>query len=184
MNKICKSLCFLFLAAFLNISVADAKLNLFPTPRYIPDLSFYSDSGKKHKLTDNKEDMLIAVIWSRTCGPCIGDMKHLQAFADKTKNKGIKVIIISPAEEWRTIDERRNFMKRIDAPRLESYTDQKSGFAHGMGIMVTPTAVMVSRYGEEIGQITGSVKWDDPDVIEYLLQLKDEVYKNEKPKSK
>jgi len=184
MNKICKSFCFLFSALILSTQIANAKLNLFPTPRYIPDLSFYADSGKKHKLTENKEDMLVAVIWSRTCGPCINDMKRLQIFADKTKDKGIKVIIISPAEEWKTIDERRNFMQKIEAPHLESYTDPKSGFAHGMGIMVTPVAVLVSRNGEEIGQITGSVKWDDEDVIDYLLKLKDDVYKNERPQSK
>ena len=184
MNKIYKSFCFFFIALILSISSASAKLNLFPNPRYIPDLSYYSDSGKKHKLTENKEDMLIALVWSRTCGPCIGDMKHLQAFADKTKGKGIKVIIISPAEDWKTIDERRNFMKKIGAPNLESYTDPKSGFSHGMGIMVTPTAVMVSRNGEEIGQITGSVKWDDPEVVDYLLKLKNDVYKTTKPTSK
>lgn len=183
MNKIFKSFCFLF-CALLITHQAVAKLNIFETPRYIPNLSYYSDSGKKHKLTDNKEDMLIAMLWSRTCGPCIGDMKHLQAFADKTKDKGIKVIIISPAEEWKSIDERRNFMKKIGAPRLESYTDPKSNFSHGMGIMVTPTAVMVSRDGEEIGQITGSVEWDDKEVIDYLLKLKEDVYKKKKPESK
>lgn len=182
MNKIFKSFCFLFCALVIFAKPASSKLNLFATPRYIPNLSYYSDSGKKHKLTDNKEDILIAMVWSRTCGPCIGDMKHLQNFADKTKDKGIKVILISPAEEWKTIDERRNFLTRIGAPRLESYTDPKSGFSHGMGIMVTPTAIMVSREGEEIGQITGSVKWDDPDVIDYILNLKEDIYK--KPVSK
>lgn len=182
MNKILKSFCFLFSALVIFSQTANAKLNLFPTPRYIPNLSYYSDSGAKHKLTENKEDMLIAMVWSRTCGPCIGDMKHLQAFADKTVDKGIKVIIISPAEEWKTIDERRNFMKKIGAPRLESYTDPKSGFSHGMGIMVTPTAVMVSRNGEEIGQITGSVEWDAPEVVDYLLKLKNDIYKPKKSK--
>ena len=177
MNKICKSFCFLFCAVILNAQTVFAKLNLFEKPRYIPNLSYYSDSGEKHKLTDNKEDLLIALIWSRSCGPCIGEMKHLQAFADKTKDKGIKVIIISPAEEWRTVDERLNFMKKIGAPHLTSYTDPKSNFSHGMGVMVTPTAIMVSRNGEEVGQITGSVEWDDPDVIDYLLKLKEDIYK-------
>ena len=166
----------------MGIKAADAKLNLFETPRYIPNLSYYSEDGKKHRLNDNKEDMLIALLWSRTCGPCVGDMKHLQSFADKTKNKGIKVIIISPAEEWKSIDERLEFMKKIGAPHLETYLDPKSNFSHGMGVMVTPTAIMVSRNGEEIGQITGAVKWDDPDVIDYLLKLKNEVYEKKESK--
>lgn len=177
MHKIFKSFCFLFYVLAISSQTAIAKLNLFENPRYIPNLSYYSDSGKKYKLTDNEEDLLIALVWSRTCGPCISEMKHLQSFADETKDKGIKVIVISPAEEWRTSDERINFMKKIGAPRLTSYTDPKSNFAHGMGIMVTPTAIMVSRNGEEIGQITGAVNWDDPDVIDYLIRLKEDLYK-------
>ena len=164
---------------FFSTQTALSKLNLFATPRYIPNLSYYSDDGEKHKLTDNTEDLLIALLWSRTCGPCVGDMKHLQTFVNKTKDKGIKVIIISPAEEWKTVDERLNFMQKIGAPHIESYTDPKSNFAHGMGIMVTPTAVLVSKNGEEVGQITGAVDWDDQDVIDYLLKLKTDIYKNE-----
>ncbi|MBR1399778.1 MAG: TlpA family protein disulfide reductase [Alphaproteobacteria bacterium] len=183
MNNILKTLSILLIALtfFAN---ADAKLNLFAQPRYIPELSYYSDSGKKHKLTEYKSDLLLAVLWSRFCGPCIGDMKHLQKFADKTKNKGIKVIIISPDEEWKSIDERRNFLKKIGAPNLESYTDRKSNFAHGMGIMVTPVAVMVNRNGEEIGQISGSVEWDDDEVVDYMIKLKNTQYQTIPNKSK
>ena len=182
MNKILKSFCFLLLFLAFSARLVEAKLNLFETPRYIPNLSYYSEDGKKYKLTDNKEDMLIALLWSRTCGPCVGEMKNLQTFSKKTKGKGIKVIIISPAEEWKNAAERHEFMKKIGAPDLESYLDPKSNFSHGMGVMVTPTAIMVSRNGEEIGQITGAVKWDDPDVVDYLLKLKNKVYEPKKSK--
>lgn len=174
MNNILKTLHILCLGLIIYVSPAVAKLNLFEKPRYIPDLSYYSDTGEKHKLTEYKSDLLIAVLWSRLCSPCIGDMKHLQKFAHKTKNKGIKVIIISPQEEWKSVEERRDFMEKIGAPDLESYVDKKSNFSHGMGIMITPVAVMVNKNGEEVGQISGAVKWDDDEVIDYLLNLKDQ----------
>ena len=151
---------------------------MFPQARYIPELSFYGDSGKAYKLKDFKSDLLMAVVWSRRCGPCISDLKHLSAFAKKTAGKGINIILISPAKEWKTADERKAFLKRVGAPNLVSYSDKESNFMKGMGILVTPTVILVNKKNQEAGQITGSVKWDDPEVVQYMLNLKKDMLKN------
>ncbi|MBQ8481748.1 MAG: TlpA family protein disulfide reductase [Alphaproteobacteria bacterium] len=176
MNKILSTI--LFFAFFvLSASVAEAKINIFPKPRYIPALSFYGESGKAYRLTDFKEDMLMAVVWSRRCGPCVADLKHLKKFAKKVEKQGIKVILISPESEWKTTDERRMFMQRVGGLGLVNYLDRKANFRDGMGLRVTPTVILVNRNGEEVGQITGSVDWDDEDVIEYMINLKNESLK-------
>lgn len=176
MNKIFHTLLFFGLLLF-SVTDATAKINIFPKPRYIPALSFYGESGKAYRLTDFKEDMLMAVVWSRRCGPCVSDMKHLKKFSRKVANKGIKVILISPESEWKTADERRMFMKRIGGDGLVNYLDRKANFRDGMGLRVTPTVVLVNKNGEEVGQITGSVDWDDDDVIEYMINLKNKSLK-------
>lgn len=176
MNKIFYTLLFFGLVLF-SVSDAMAKINIFPKPRYIPALSFYGESGKAYRLTDFKDDMLMAVVWSRRCGPCVSDLKHLKKFTRKVANQGIKVILISPESEWKTADERRLFMKRVGGDGLVNYLDRKANFRDGMGLRVTPTVVLVNRNGEEVGQITGSVDWDDEDVIEYMVNLKNESLK-------
>ena len=40
------------------------------------------------------------------------------------------------------------------------------------GVFSYPHTVMVDQSGEEIGRISGSVDWDDDDVIEYIYKLK------------
>lgn len=160
-----------------QISVAQAKINIFEKPRYIPALSFYGGDGKAYGLKDFKDDLLMAVIWSKTCGPCLDDMKYLNKFVQKTSDKGIRVILISPEKEFRTFDERRNFLKKIGAPDLISYSDRNANFQNGMGIFITPTVVLVNNKGEEVGQITGGVKWDDEKVIDYMVKLKDDSLK-------
>jgi len=178
MNKILQIIPVLFLVLEIFISDASAKINMFPKARYIPELSFYGDSGKAYKLKDfHNNELLMAVLWSRTCGPCINEMKKLDKFAQKTKNKGIEVILISPEKEFRTVDERHNFLKKIGAPHLVSYVDRKSNFANGMGIFVTPAVILVNQDNEEAGQITGGVDWDDDDVIDYMLKLKSDISK-------
>lgn len=178
MCKISKISCLAVIFFFSLIFAVQAKINMFPKPRYIPELSFYGDSGKAYKLKDFKSDLLMAVVWSKRCGPCISDLKHLNAFAKKTAGKGINIILISPAKEWQTTDERKTFLKRIGAGNLVSYSDKDSNFMKGMGILVTPTVILVNKENEEAGQITGSVKWDDPEVVEYMLQLKKDMLKN------
>ena len=146
MNKILQLILF-FVFFTLSATEVNAKINIFPKPRYIPALSFYGESGKAYRLTDFKED------------------------------KGIRVILISPESEWKTADERRLFMQRVGGAGLVNYLDRKANFRDGMGLRVTPTAVLVNRNGEELGQITGSVNWDDEDVIEHMLNLKNESLK-------
>ncbi|MBP5215287.1 MAG: TlpA family protein disulfide reductase [Alphaproteobacteria bacterium] len=177
MKKILQWFVFLgFLA--LQVSVAQAKLNLFEQPRYIPAVSFYGDSGNGYKLSDFKEDLLIAVLWSRRCGPCLKDLKHLSAFAEKVRGSGIAIITISPENEWRTPDERRTFLARLGIRNLANYSDRQSRFRDGMGIRTTPTAILVDKNGEEIGQITGSIEWDNDKVIDKILVIRDESLKN------
>lgn len=174
MNKILKILAVLWMLAGY-IGTAEAKINMFPKPRYIPALSIYDDNGNAYKLTEFKSDLLMAVVWSKSCGPCLKDLVHLGRFVRKTMGKGIEVILISPDNEWKSAAEKRAFLKRLGADNMVSYNDRKSNFRGGMAIAVTPTAILVNKNGEEVGQITGSIDWDDQDVVDYMLKLKKEI---------
>ena len=174
MNKIFKIIVVALLFVFCAVA-AEAKINLFPKPRYIPALKIYSDSGHAFNMSDFKSDLLIAVVWSRTCGPCLADIKRLGAFTEAVKNDGIEVILISPEKEWRTVEEKRSFLRRLNANNMVSFNDRNSRFKDGMGLAVTPTTVLVNKNGEEVGQITGSVKWDESEVIEYMRDLRKKV---------
>ncbi|MCI5634294.1 MAG: TlpA family protein disulfide reductase [Alphaproteobacteria bacterium] len=175
MNKILRICLFLLTVIFCVNNEAQAKLNMFPQPRYVPDLSFYGDSGKAYKLKNFGADLLIAVVWSRRCGPCLADLKQLNEFALATADQGIRVILISPDGEWRSVDEKRLFLKKFGAQNLVSYLDKKAGFMNGMGIMVTPTALLINKEGLEVGQVTGAVQWSNPKVIDYMVRLKNHL---------
>ena len=174
MNKILQIAGIVLLLLTMAFS-AEAKLNIFPQPRYIPPLNFYGSDGKTYQLADFKADLLLAIIWSRSCGPCISELKNLNAFAKKMKHRGIEVILVSPEKEWKTADERRLFMNKVGAPDLATFLDRKGAFINGMGIRVTPTTILVNRNNEEVGQITGVVRWDDSDVERYMIKLRKKV---------
>ena len=165
-----------FCLLLMPLSV-QAKINMFPKPRYVPALNFYDDTGKTYALADFKSDLLMAVVWSRTCGPCIKDLRHLGKFVEATMGKGIEVILISPEKEWRTVEDKRSFLRRLGAGNMVSFGDRNGRFRDGMAIATTPTAILINKNGEEVGQISGSIEWDKPEVVEYMLKLKDDTLK-------
>ena len=177
MNKILQFLIVFFLCWGAVCVSADAKINIFEKPRYIPALSVYDDSGNAYQLKDFNSDLIIALLWSRTCGPCLSDLRHLGTFVNQTREDGIEVILISPDKDWRTVADKRAFLRRLNAINMVSLNDKNNRFKDGMGVGVTPTAILVNRVGEEVGHITGSVKWDDPKVIRYMLNLRKKISK-------
>ena len=88
------------------------------------------------------------------------------------RSNGVRVILVSPAEDWMNEDEQKAFLKRYGAADLEAYVDRKAALATDFGIFTSPHAVLVNGESMEIGRIRGSVDWDDEDVIEYIYKIK------------
>lgn len=160
----------LFLITFAGF--VRAELNLYDSPRKLPNRVIYNTQNKKFKLSDFKGSFVVAVFWSRHCAPCLREMEGLNYFSNKTKDDGIKVVIISPAGEWADVDEQNRLLEKLKASDLENYVDEKGDLAGDLGIFTSPHTVLVNKEGEEVGRIRGAVEWDDEDVIEYIYKIK------------
>ena len=156
-------------------AAAEKGVNIYGLSRSVPSRVVYSETGRQVRMDDFKGEFVLAVFWSRHCIPCLAEMKALQKFVDRTKNDGIKVILISPKEEWQGgFSEQKRFLARLGAPEIEHYVDNKSDLAAAFGIFSSPVTVLISRNGREIGRIRGSTRWDHPDVIEHIFKIKAE----------
>lgn len=165
-----------FLAILLVISSfignANATLNIYDSPRTVPNKFIFNENNKQFKLSNFDGQFLIAVFWSRNCSPCLKEMESLNNFSNKAKGDGIRVIIISSAGEWIDDDEHRRFVEKYKGQDLERYVDKKGDLAGDLGIFTSPNTVLVNKRGEEIGRIRGAVEWDDEEVVEYLYKIK------------
>lgn len=159
---------------FLLVVPAYAKdsVNIYDKPRPAPAHKIIHESGKNYRLSDFKGDFVVAVFWSRDCGPCLAELKSLNGFYKAVKGNGVKLLLISPNEEWATVAEQKRFLKRYGAPDVDFYVDENGAVASDLGIFTSPHTVLINKSGEEIGRIRGSAKWDSDDVIEYIYQLK------------
>ncbi len=168
-----KVLVLLFLL-FATVTVcAKERANIYSHSRDLPNKELISETGGKVKLSAFEGDFVIAIFWSRYCVPCIKELKNLSNFVEKTRNDGIRVIMISPKGEWVSgFVEQRSFMQRFEASNLEIYVDEKEAVASALGIFSSPVSVLISREGQEIGRIRGSIEWDKPEIIEYIYKIK------------
>lgn len=173
MRNFIKIVLFVVVLGMSNVVFARDKANIYEYSRDVPQKEIIGETGRKTKLSDFNGYFVIAVFWSRYCVPCIRELKSLSAFVSQTHNDGIRVIMISPKGEWNGgFSEQRRFLTRFNAENLEIYVDEKEQLASALGIFSSPVSILVSRDGQEIGRIRGSVKWDKPDVIEYMYKIK------------
>ena len=79
---------------------SEKGVNIYGAARDVPSKAVYGEAGNRVRMDDFKGDFVLAVFWSRYCVPCIRELESLNEFARQTKNDGIRVILISPKEEW------------------------------------------------------------------------------------
>jgi len=165
----------LLIVSFLFTTNADAKkdaVNIFAESRDVPTRQIVHENGKPYRLTDFKGEFVVAVFWSKTCGPCLKEMKDLNTFYQNALPENIRLILISPNSEWKSSLEQRLFLKKFGAPNVEFYTDKKGKLAGDFGIFTTPHTVLIDENAQEIGRIRGTAKWADKRVLEYIKNLK------------
>lgn len=169
-----KKVIFVLLLTILISSEALAKsgLNLFAYPRAVPNTEIYDPLGKKVKLTDYKGEFVILVLWSKHCMPCIRELDNLNEFVNKTKDNGIKVLLLSSEKDWKSVDEQRQLLTKYGATDIDFFIDKDTKLIEDFGVFSYPHTVLINKNSEEIGRIRGAVEWDDEDVIEEIYKIK------------
>lgn len=124
---------------------SEKGVNIYGAARDVPSKAVYGEAGNRVRMDDFKGDFVLAVFWSRYCVPCIRELESLNEFARQTKNDGIRVILISPKEEWQGgFAEQRRLLSKYGAPDLETYVDDKSDLAAAFGIFSSPVTVLIA----------------------------------------
>ncbi len=166
----------LVLTVFMAVSPALASkkgVNLYAEPRDLPEKTLIRQDGSRINLSrDFRDNLVLAMFWSRHCMPCVRELDDIKGFASRTKESGIKVVLISSSKEWQTPEEQREFLDQYGAEGIDFYTDEKGEMAAALGIFTSPNTVLVNKSGQEIGRIRGAADWDSDAVVEYIYKLK------------
>lgn len=169
-----KNILFLLFCCFfsLNCYAKYDAVNIYAHPRNLPQRKIINEQGKKISLKKFKGDFVLVVFWSKNCVPCIKELDNLSNFATKVQNDNIRLVMLSPSNEWDSQEQQRAFVDKFKGQNLDLYWDTDGKLAEDLGVFTTPHTVLVNMKGEEIGRIRGTAKWDDERVIDYIKEIK------------
>ena len=153
-------------------------VNLYDEPRDLPQKPLIRQDGSQVNLSkDFKDNLVLAMFWSRHCMPCVQELDDIKAFDKRVKDNGVRVVLISPSQEWQTPEEQQEFLNKYGADEMDFYTDERGNMAAALGIFTSPNTVLINKSGQEIGRIRGAADWDSDAVVEYIYKLKSD-YEN------
>ena len=155
-----------------DVALAKGGINIFAYSRPAPQTKIYGANEIPVQLTSFNGNFVLVMFWSRHCAPCIKELDEINTFVNKTKNNGVKVLLVSNSEEWKGLAEQRQFLQKYGATGVDFYIDKGGKLAGDFGVFSYPHTVLVNQYGEEIGRISGTADWEEDDVVDYIYKLK------------
>ena len=175
MRRFFQIFCFVLITLlFFQAEAKENAVNIFQASRDVPLRKIKHENGTTYNLKDFNGQFVVAVFWSKSCGPCIKELEGLNTFYKNAKPENIRLILISKDSEWHSAVEQRLFLKKYKAPDVEFYTDLKGDLAGDFGIFTSPHTVLINENSQEIGRINGRAKWGDPRVLDYIKKIREE----------
>lgn len=134
-----------------------------------PDFELISTNGKKIKLSDFKNKIVIIDFWATWCGPCRRGIPDLVSIQNEFK-KDVAVIGISLDRD--TKSEVVPFMKKYGINYPIVYGDDAVVKSYG-GIEAIPTSFIIDKKGNIVDNHVGLVsKSTYTDLIKSLIKVK------------
>jgi cytochrome c biogenesis protein CcmG, thiol:disulfide interchange protein DsbE len=112
-----------------------------PSRAKAPEIALETLDGKKYKLSQDPNKVVVIDFWATWCGPCVKSLPKLQETADWVKKENLKVSIY-PANLQETPSEVLEFWmsKGFTMPVL---MDVKGEVAKAYNVNVIPTTVLI-----------------------------------------
>lgn len=168
--------CRLSLAFLLFISEAFAYgaprgLYVLQYPVDMPDVPLAAEDASLKDLKNEASDLTVLIFWSKSCFPCLREMKYLETLYPKAAQDNIRILLVSPASEWKDNAEERAFLTKFKAPTIPFYNDQDNQMSLKLGIGSTPYTVIMDKQGKKIATIQGEADWSSDKLYKMIKKL-------------
>lgn len=118
-------------------------------------------------LADVRGQPMVINFWASWCAPCVKEMPALQRVADETGVTVIGVAYIDQADKARALAEQLDIT-------YDLVRDDEGEFGERIGLLGTPTTLLVDASGTVVRQLTGELNEQQMrDAVEFQLRDRD-----------
>lgn len=171
------------IAFFVIVAAAALFFVLRKTPSTLvnvgdlaPDFSIKDETGKEHKLSDYRGNVVFLNFWFTTCGPCKQEMPDMELVTRTFKERKFKMLPIS-------VDTNFDDVKKFYADNklsMPMFLDPGKQVASRYNVRQFPETYLIDGNGVVLKHYIGAKVWSN---ITYLKTFDEFIKKQETPQS-
>ena len=165
---------FILLVVLFIPNIVDSKelndlknLVIYDDQKKISEISFKNEEDKNVSLSEYKNKLLILNFWATWCEPCKEEMPSLQNLQKNTSFKNLKILPINIGQEDK--DTIKKFFSDVKINTFEIFYDSDIKLAKKFSLRGIPTSILINKDGYEFAKIIGSINFEDPKFVNWLL---------------
>ena len=143
------------------------NLVIYEDQKKISEISFKNEEDKNVSLSEYENKLLILNFWATWCEPCKEEMPSLQNLQNNSNFKNLKILPINIGQEDK--DSIKKFFSDMKINTFEIFYDSDVKLAKKFSLRGIPTSVLINKDGYEFAKVIGSIDFEDPKFVNWLL---------------
>ena len=143
------------------------NLVIYDDQKKIGEISFKDEKDKNVSLSNYKNKLLILNFWATWCEPCKEEMPSLQNLQNNSSFENLVVLPINIGQEDKSTI--RKFFSDLNIRSFNVFYDTNVKLAKQFSLRGIPTSILINRDGYEFARIIGSMDFEDPKFVNWLL---------------
>ena len=143
------------------------NLVIYEDQKKISEISFKNEDDKTVSLSEYKNKLLILNFWATWCEPCKEEMPSLQNLQKNPNFKNLKILPINIGQEDK--NSIKKFFSDVKINSFEIFYDSDVKLAKKFSLRGIPTSILINKDGYEFAKIIGSIDFEDPKFVNWLL---------------
>ena len=143
------------------------NLVIYEDQKKISEISFKNEDDKTVSLSEYENKLLILNFWATWCEPCKEEMPSLQNLQKNPNFKNLKILPINIGQEDK--NSIKKFFSDVKINSFEIFYDSDVKLAKKFSLRGIPTSILINKDGYEFAKIIGSIDFEDPKFINWLL---------------
>jgi peroxiredoxin len=173
----------IYLGLLLILGVANAEqktdsstgeeiqmLVAIPETPQAPNFTLTDANGETHTLSDYQGKVVIVNFWAVWCAPCRKEMPSMQRAWQEIRNKNALLLAVNWGDDAESVDK---FLESIDVDlEFPILLGGDKKIISEWSVKGLPTTFVIDPKGRLAYRVVGNIEWDDPEILEKVLQLK------------